>query len=189
MSEHSLPADFLGCDVQIQLQGDQTVMSGRIVGHLLPYYIEVRTKSTTSVIPWTSVLNIWVVTEKVDAPPSRQTRQEQASKELGTVSFKRHEISQSNLPPELSSEKEAEAVLNWDPDNLEWESYTAQSGKETERYPFEGHKAESKPDYHNLIKAIQTVNSQGKSWFTSGAYFYWTRDGVIYRRKHKPRRG
>lgn len=80
-------------------------------------------------------------------------------------------------------------ILEFDPEKLEWEHYTAKSGKETWRHPFQGQKIQFSDDYKGLRDAILSVQKMGRRYFSMQTYFYWlgTDQATIYRRPQRKR--
>ena len=167
MSSYDLPHEFIDKEVRIAYQGDND-LTGKIVRHQIPFYVVLKTRHAEVLIPWTSIFDITHNGKPEDAPLSRQTRQEQ-------------------------QQREAQDVVNWTPENLEWQTCESKSGKPPyERYPFEGEKIEAKPDYDNLRKAIQTVTQAdpSKHGLIYKGYFYWLfRDDATIGRRKVQRRG
>ena len=81
--------------------------------------------------------------------------------------------------------KDGEPVKpRWDPEKIKWVLTEAQSGKGLYgRYPPQGQKAESTPDYRNMLQDLK--NHGGK--MNRGDYFYWCFDDMatVGRKKRK----
>ena len=89
----------------------------------------------------------------------------------------------TGLGAETNAKKATPAeIATFNPEDLEWEEYTARSGKQTWRHPFDGQKIQQTKAYKALLECIKTVNLTGKRFYSDGKHYYWTRDGIIYRR-------
>ena len=84
-------------------------------------------------------------------------------------------------------------IADFNPENIEWEEFTSQKGKQTWRHPFQGQKVQGTKDYHNLRNAILALREAGKRYLSTkdGEFYYFISDtdkATIFKQKKQPRK-